>query len=87
MNRITTFLLLLVFSNQTILGFSKNIIKNITWNNKIEKKEHTLKKKQIKLTKDDFKTLMQIWATMFIFTFPVVIFPGKNDNLYLIRNK
>jgi hypothetical protein len=34
---------------------------------------------QKKMTAEDFKTLMQIWLTLFIFTFPIVIFPNKDQ--------
>ena len=33
-----------------------------------------------KLSMDDFKTLMQIWATMFVFTFPIIVVPYKSDD-------
>lgn len=31
-----------------------------------------------KLTLNDLKTLMQIWATMFVFTFPILVVPYKS---------
>jgi hypothetical protein len=38
------------------------------------------KKTKVKFTTDDFKTLMQIWATMFVFTFPIIVVPYKSDD-------
>jgi len=34
---------------------------------------------QRRMTAEDFKTLMQIWLTLFIFTFPIIIFPNKDE--------
>lgn len=34
---------------------------------------------QRRMTTEDFKTLMQIWLTLFIFTFPIIIFPNKDQ--------
>uniref|UniRef100_A0A6C0DH00 Uncharacterized protein n=1 Tax=viral metagenome TaxID=1070528 RepID=A0A6C0DH00_9ZZZZ len=34
---------------------------------------------QRKMTAEDFKILMQIWLTLLIFTFPIVIFPNKDQ--------
>jgi hypothetical protein len=34
---------------------------------------------QRRMTAEDFKTLMQIWLTLFIFTFPIIIFPNKDQ--------
>jgi hypothetical protein len=36
------------------------------------------KNEKIKFTMDDFKTFMQIWATMFVFTFPIIVIPYKS---------
>jgi hypothetical protein len=74
----------LFLSNLSAMIQSKRIIDTPDWlknktNAKIKllpnivlERDDTLVKK---LTTDDFKTLMQIWATMFIFTFPIIIIP------------
>ena len=40
-------------------------------------KRNTREKRR--MTAEDFKTLMQIWLTLFIFTFPIIIFPNKDQ--------
>jgi len=85
--RLFLFLYYFSFTSQTFMGLP-NAIQNNNPNNKTNSSLETSalpecvieKKTKIKLTTDDFKTLMQIWATMFIFTFPIIVLPYKSDD-------
>jgi len=84
------FLFLSYFSS---MSQSKKFIHALDWLNNNQKNETSLKIKLVsendsekkcnptkKLTMDNFKTLMQIWATMFVFTFPIIVVPYKSRN-------
>ncbi len=85
--RLFLFLYYFSFTSQTFMGLP-NAFQNNNPNNKTNSSLETRvlpecvieKKTKIKLTTDDFKTLMQIWATMFIFTFPIIVLPYKSDD-------
>jgi len=81
------FLYYFSFTSQTFMGLP-NTIQNNNLNNKTNSSleikvlpECVIEKKsKVKLTTDDFKTLLRIWATMFVFTFPIIVVPYKFDD-------
>ena len=88
MFRLTRFFLFLYYFSltyQTFMGLPK-IFQNNNPNNKTNSSleikvlsERVLEKNEkIRFTTDDFKTFMQIWATMFVFTFPIIVIPYKS---------
>lgn len=77
------FLFLSYFSS---MSQSKKIIHSPNWlknNQTASKIKHVTERNYTppkKLTLDDFKTLMQIWATMFVFTFPIIVLPYNSHD-------
>jgi len=83
--RLFLFLSYFLFTSQTFMGFPNTIQNNNNkTNSSLETRvlsEHVIEKNEkIKFTMDDFKTFMQIWATMFVFTFPIIVLPYKSGN-------
>lgn len=89
LKRIILFFSLFAYSFQTFIPPPPFIFSNLNKNNLNKKqkikqdydvnnninKNNTISRK---LNRDDIVTLMQIWCTLLVFTFPFVFYPSKN---------